>query len=167
MEDWKIQRDKQRCEKPGCPLAGRKEFFAVLELPSCVRRDLCQECFSELETHSQSTPIFWRGRRREDGKREIVLDLATLRQMFDRLAEEPSEQGRALRYLVALLLLRKRVLKMVDPKTAEEEAADLLVIDPKVEGMTPVALVAPAVEIDQLVAMKDELLAAAGETSTS
>lgn len=164
MEDWKIHREKARCEKPGCPLAGRREFFAVLELPSCVRRDLCQECFSDLERTAERSPIFWRGHRNDDGKKQIVLDLVTLRLMFDRLAEEDSDQARSLRYLVALLLLRKRVLKMVDPKTPEQEAADLLVIDPKVEGMEPVALVAPAVEMDQLVAMKDELLAAAGES---
>ena len=92
-----------------------------------------------------------------------MLDLVTLRQMFDRLGEEPSDQARSLRYLVALLLLRKRVLKMANPSTPEEEAADLLVVDPKVEGMHPVALTAPAMELAELVAMKDELLAAAGE----
>jgi|RhiMethySRZTD1v2_1073278.scaffolds.fasta_scaffold1565813_1 hypothetical protein len=162
-DEWRIQKDKQGCEKPGCPLAGRREYFAVLELPSCARRDLCLECFRELEAGAERPPIFWRGQRRADGKKGLVLDLATLRQMFDRLAEEPSEQARALRYLVALLLLRKRVLKMVDPRTPAEEGADLLVVDPKVEGMEPVALIAPAVELEQLVAMKDELLAAAGE----
>ena len=163
MEEWRIQRERQKCDKPGCPLLARSEYFAVLELPVCTRRDLCQECFQELEVGGRRPPVFWKGRRRADGKKQIVLDLPTLRLMFDRLGEANSEQAGALRYLVALLLLRKRVLKMVEPKTAEEEAADLLVIDPRVEGMRPVALIAPAVELDELVAMKDELLAAAGD----
>ncbi len=163
MEDWKIQREKARCNKPGCPLNSLREFYAVLELPSCLRHDLCQECFTEMAGKAERPPVFWKARRRSDGKREVVLDLVTLRLMFDRLGEEASEQARALRYLVALLLLRKRVLKMADPATPEQEAADLVVVDPKVEGMQPVALTAPAVEIEQLVAMKDELLLAAGE----
>ena len=163
MEDWKIQREKQKCIKPGCPLQGSREYFAVLELPSCVRRDLCAECFHEVERGASRPPIFWKAIRRERGGNQIVLDLVTLRQMFDRLGEEPSDQARSLRYLVALLLLRKRVLKMANPSTPEEEAADLLVVDPKVEGMHPVALTAPAMELAELVAMKDELLAAAGE----
>ena len=65
-----------------------------------------------------------------------------------------------LRYLVALLLLRKRRLKMVDAQTPDQEAADLVVVDPKVEGMEPVALFAPSLEPERLAGLREELTAA-------
>jgi hypothetical protein len=130
-----------------------------------------------------------------------VLDLASLRVLFDRLGEaergEPAigvaaraeasleaggadvaaaagvapgsgegdaaqraEAAAGLRYLVALLLLRKRVLKMVDAVTPEQQAADLVVVDPKVEGMEPVALYAPELDAERLANLQQELLAA-------
>jgi len=162
VEEWKIHKDRTKCEKPGCPLSASSEYYAVLELPSCTRRDLCQACFRELEAGAEEGLLFWRGRRREKGQTGPVLDLASLRQLFDRLGDEDDpekiETARGLRYLVALLLLRKRWLKMVDAETAEQEAADLLVVDPKVEGMEPVALQAPALDSDGMSSLKEELM---------
>ncbi len=110
-------------------------------------------------------PFHWKVRRRPDGRRQPVMDLAVLRALFDRLAEDPEAGG--LRYLVALLLLRKRVLKMADARNAEEEQADLLVIDPKVDGMEPVALKAPDLEGEGLTDLKAELATAMSEGEAS
>lgn len=164
MEHWKIVRDRARsgacCERPKAP-----EGFAVLELPACVRHDLCPMCFDELLRRGRAEggkpPIFWRVKRKE-GARQPVLDLLVLRQLFDRLGEEPGERPAALRYFVALLLLRKRVLKMADASNAAEEAADLVVYDPKAPTLPAVALTAPDLGEQTLDALKDELLAAAG-----
>ena len=75
---------------------------------------------------------------------------------------DATARSEGLRYLVALLLLRKRVLKMADPRNPAEERSDLLVIDPKVEGMEPVALTAPSLGPDALATLKVELAAAVG-----
>lgn len=166
--DWKIQRDRSQaetCSRKGCALAGEPEYYAVLELPGCIRRQLCLTCFEELKSQEGDMPFHWKVRRRTDGSKQAVLDLASLRVLFDRLGEaEEEERNEGLRYLVALLLLRKRVLKMADARNAEEEAADLLVVDPKIEGMEPVALSAPSLEPEALAGLKEELAAAIGET---
>ena len=65
------------------------------------------------------------------------------------------------------MLLRKRVLKMVKPKTREQEQADLVVRDPKLKESEPIALFAPAIDINELGAIKDELLAMLGEAGDS
>ncbi|MEZ5962226.1 MAG: hypothetical protein R3F56_00140 [Planctomycetota bacterium] len=121
-------------------------------------------CFDELrrrvEGAGDKAPVFWRAKRRQ-GDRQPLLDLAMLRHLFDRLGEEVGEKPAALRYFVALLLLRKRVLKMADAKTAAEEAADLVVFDPKAPTQPPVALVAPALDQHSLEVLKEELQAAA------
>lgn len=162
MADWKITKDRTLCEKPGCPLPSAPSYYVVLEVPSCLRRDLCESCFKELPGGDQ-TPIFWKAERRADGSRVQVLDLASLRILFDRLGEQEGEQDgdrvAGLRYFVALLLLRKRVLKMADPQDEEQERADLLLIDPKLPEMEPVALFAPG-DLADLEELKQELLAA-------
>lgn len=226
LESWKIVRDRSRCERPGCPLATAAEFFALLELPDCLRRDLCATCFEQLPAGERARSVFWKARRREGGKKEPMLDLQSLRLLFERLGEIGAESGpaaldaedldaedlgvsgldveevaaadvdtgegaadgreaaeesggdgaaededpvarsaraRELRYFVALLLLRKRQLRMVDPKTEEQERADLVVIDPKAEGAEPVALFAPELDTDRMANLKNELLAALDE----
>ena len=170
MDQWKIQRDRSQaevCSRGGCALAGQPEYYAILELPECIRRQVCLTCFHELRTEAGEDgemPFHWKVRRKADGRQQPLLDLTSLRSLFDRLGEESLDAagdageddeagGRpaaGLRYLVALLLLRKRVLKMVDPTSPEEEAADMLVVDPKIEGMEPVALSAPRLEPDDM-----------------
>lgn len=157
-----------------------RSYFAVLEwLPvatkkdpdteviTCVRRELCDACFQDYERNcdADKPPIFWRAMRKVAGKKDPVLDLQSLRMLFDRLANVEDDRARALRYFCALLLLRKRVLKMAKPKTREQEQADLVLRDPKIKDMEPVCLVAPAIDINDLGAIKDELLAMLGEGS--
>ena len=182
-DEWKIQKDREGCQKPGCPLPTSRSYFAVLEWApvgskgkasdpeamSCIRRELCDACFQDHESKCapEQPPIFWRAMRKVAGTKELVLDLQSLRMLFDRLATVSDERARALRYFCALLLLRKRVLKMVKPKTREQEQADLVVRDPKLKESEPIALFAPAIDINELGAIKDELLAMLGEAGDS
>jgi hypothetical protein len=164
VEQWKIVRDRAQAAAGCCSRTKPADTFAVLELPACIRRDLCPACLDELQRSQRAAgakpPVFWRVRRK-DGKREATLDLVMLRHLFDRLGEEAGERPAALRYFVALLLLRKRVLKMAEARDAEAEAADLVVFDPKAPTQPPVALFAPDLGEQNLEALKDELLAAA------
>lgn len=166
-EDWKIHTDRTRCEKPGCPLPTSRSYFAVLEWPECIRRDLCDACFSDYERRcpAEQPPIFWRALRKTPTSKEPVLDLVSLRALFDRLAGLEDDRARALRYFCALLLIRKRALRMMRPKGAEQERADLVVVDPKIkkEDREPMLLFAPEIDMDDLGGLKDELLAAIGE----
>lgn len=179
MEQWRIQKDRERCDKPGCPLPGEREYYAILQLPDCVRLERCQNCFHELRKTRDAAelPFHWKIRRTLDGRTRPMLDLASLRLLFDKLGEEmppaatDSDQPTAtnnaagLRYLVALLLLRKRKLKMVDPTDAEQERADLVVVDPRIEDMQPVVLFAPELDEDRLANLRDELMVAIGDDS--
>jgi hypothetical protein len=168
-EDWKIHRDRKPCERPGCPLPTSRSYVAVLRFPECVRSDLCDACFHDHERRCApgEPPIHWRAQRRGSGSKEPVLDLVSLRTLFDRLATVDDDRARALRYFCALLLLRKRVLRMVAPRTAEQERADLVVADPKLPESGPVALFAPAIDLTDLGGLKDDLLAAIGDNTAA
>jgi hypothetical protein len=163
MDDWKITRDRNGCERPGCPLPSAQQYFAVLEFPACVRRELCDACFCDLERRAQAPPVFWRAARKQAGGKDLVLDLNSLRALFDKLGAVDDDRARALRYFCALLLLRKRMLKMVPSRTEAQARADLVLVDPKQKEMEPIALFAPAIELDDLAGLKDELLAALGD----
>lgn len=190
-DEWKIHRDREGCQKPGCPLPTSKSYLAILEwapvmvkskgsgkkgskntdseieVMSCIRRELCDACFQDHERKCETDkpPIFWRAQRKVNTNKEAVLDLQSLRMLFDRLATVPDDRARALRYFCALLLLRKRVLKIAKAKTREQQQADLVLRDPKIKDMEPVCLVAPPIDMDDLGAIKDELLAMIGEGS--
>lgn len=185
MEQWRILKDRERCDKPGCPLAAEREYYAILQLPDCVRLERCQNCFHELRQArgEAELPFHWKIRRSLDGRNKPMLDLASLRLLFDKLGEAPQPDGESetgesaemnnaetnnaagLRYLVALLLLRKRKLKMVDPTNDEQERADLVVVDPKIEDMQPVALFAPELDEDRLANLHGELMVAIDDDS--
>jgi hypothetical protein len=67
-EEWRIQRDRKSCERPGCPLPTSRSWFAVLEWPACVRHDLCDACFQDHERRcTDGPPIFWRALRKASG----------------------------------------------------------------------------------------------------
>lgn len=165
VDDWKIQRERKVCDRPGCPLPTSSSWLVVLQWPECVRRDLCDACFQDHERRCPEgqPPIFWRAVRKGSGSKEAVLDLNSLRALFDRLATVDDDRARALRYFCALLLLRKRVLKLAPARTEEQERADLVVIDPKQKELPPVALFAPAIDLSDLGSLKDDLLAAIGD----
>jgi hypothetical protein len=213
-EGWKITRDRTRCERPACPLPAASSWYALLEFPDCVRRDLCDSCFAERrrrleqggeagsEARRSEDAVFWRARRREgSAKRGPVLDLPALHGLFEQLGERigdgpidfgdgdpdalpeprfgvaddaPSDdeldpaqraQWAGLRYFVALLLMRKRLLKTVEPRGPVEEMADLVVVDPKDGDGKRHVLFAPPLDEGRLAGLKDELIAAIDETS--
>ena len=163
LDGWKIHRDRGRCDKPGCPLASSDEFFAVLSLPECVRHDVCATCFHQLRTAASEPPIYWKARRREGAKRGPTIDVESLKMLFERLDGVEGERAAGLRYFVALLLLRKRALKMVDPVGPEQEEADLVVGYPRQPQRPPVALFAPELGPERLENLREELLGALSE----
>ena len=112
MVDWKIARRRDRCSR--CETAfeeGTRHVSTIaFQGDSVAREDLCSSCW---EAREAGLDIFhWYTRQRRD-RRSLALDLPTLEQLFLRL--EGSEEPRVLelRYVIALILMRKRRLKLV------------------------------------------------------
>jgi hypothetical protein len=162
-QGWKIRSGRGRCETPGCASPPVPEYYAVLQPPEYTRQDLCPACFARAERDSATPLIFWRARRSEAKQGAPVLDLESLRVLFERLGERDDDQARGLRFLVALLLLRKRQLKLADARTPAQEGADLVLLDPRQPDAEPIALIAPPLDEERLAALKVELLSAIAE----
>ena len=112
-EVWKLPHGAEQCTGCGRPLpAGMLVTTLVRLLPQGPERaDLCASCGESVA--SGGGQLFWRRRRSEGAGPGAVVDFAMLRELFDRMLERPDEIYGRLAYLVALVLIRKRLLRLV------------------------------------------------------
>ncbi len=112
MSDWEVQRATGRCVVTGRMFVEGEPYFAALfETPTGVeRRDYCTEAWSG---PPEGSFCHWRTRVpvREKKKHTIVVDQTVLTNLFLRLEEETSEVKQQFRFVLALLLMRKRLLR--------------------------------------------------------
>jgi len=77
-----------------------------------VRRDFCQECWSD--QFRDEAFSFWQARvPKKEEKKRIFLDDTVLVDFFKRLTEAEDESKQGFCFVLALILMRKRVLKYV------------------------------------------------------
>lgn len=111
MSEWKYTRRQAQCA--GCEQAfqdGERHVSAlVFEGEDLRREDHCTTCFGRRDNVGDL--FFWFTRHRV-GKRALQLDLATLEALFLRLEGRAEPRIRELRYVLCLLLMRKRRLKL-------------------------------------------------------
>jgi len=111
-EAWQIPSPADACAQCQAALQPDDQVTVqlVLEDDGPARRDLCSAC-GEAVGNVQGA-FFWRQRRHERGDERPVVDYAFLREMFGRMLERPEEVYRRLAYLVGLVLIRKRHLRL-------------------------------------------------------
>ena len=90
-----------------------------------MRGDLCSGCWDKHETDGDDL-IWWFTHHQENKKRTLALDLATMERLFLELADRDAEPLKEVRYLLCLLLMRKRKLKLERVKRTKD--AELLVL---------------------------------------
>ena len=122
MSDYEIARTAGQCSVCGRALAEGESFYSVLSetADGFARRDIADECWqgppADALCHFR-TRIAPKAERRK-----TFVDDSVLIDFFNRLgdAEEPSKQR--FRFVLALILLRKRLLKY--EQTAREEGVE-------------------------------------------
>ena len=124
MAIWKIERRKPACAEPSCerPFEDGDRHISCLLLREgeFLREDLCLTCWRA--KHGDEEPdqqaeggdelFWWRTRHEEQKKRTVQLDLASLEQLFVQLEGREERKVRELRYVLCLLLMRKRRVKV-------------------------------------------------------
>jgi len=129
MTDWSFRRRQgwcQACEKRFEEGERHASSLAVVG-EALAREDVCSGCW--LGRAGRDELFHWFTRHRE-GKRGLQLDLGTLEALFVRLEGRAEPRVREMRYLLALLLLRKRRIK-VDRILREAEGESMLVHRPR------------------------------------
>lgn len=129
MTDWSFRRRQgwcQACEKRFEEGERHASSLAVVG-EALAREDMCSGCW--LGRAGREELFHWFTRHRE-GKRGLQLDLGTLEALFVRLEGRVEPRVREMRYLLALLLLRKRRIK-VDRILREGDGESMLVHRPR------------------------------------
>lgn len=123
LADFKVNRCTRRCHALARPLRDGEWFYSVVieQGDDLIRRDYAAEAWTE---PPEGTVGWWKGRMPAAGTRKLVLApepvlIDLLRSLGD------SVERRALRYLLALTLLRRRVVSVVENRTAPFGSAAL------------------------------------------
>ncbi|MCY2960737.1 MAG: hypothetical protein NTY35_11275 [Planctomycetota bacterium] len=129
MTDWTFRRRQAECQACAKRFEEGERHASSLAIvgEALTREDVCVGCW--LGRKGREELFHWFTRHRE-GKRGLQLDLGTLEALFVRLEGRLEPRVREMRYLLALLLLRKRRIK-VDRILREAEGEAMLVHRPR------------------------------------
>ncbi len=110
--DWELVRTSGRCAVTGRSFAEGEFYYAALfETPAGLeRRDYSQEAWAGAP---EGSFCHWRGRIavREKKAAALEIDPQMLTQLFVGLEDDQSEAKQQFRFVLALLLMRKRLLR--------------------------------------------------------
>jgi hypothetical protein len=130
MSDWKIARRGGACSS--CERVFDEDEPHVSKLflreGEPLREDQCQECFAK-DTEGEEI-WWWRTRHRSGKKRGLQLDLEAIEALFLSLEGKTDPKVGELRYVLCLILMRKRRLK-IDRIVRDAEGEAMIVRRPR------------------------------------
>jgi hypothetical protein len=157
--NWKFARRARACATCGRGFEEGEPHYSLLRLEAGIARlDRCVACFRDAPASPEE--FFWRTRFARDPRRRVAIDVEALREAFTRLT--PVEANAGLRYLVALLLLRKRALRLVETRRGEGDQPDRLILSPGKGSEVRIEVVVPAMSAEGLESLRTELRALLG-----
>jgi hypothetical protein len=116
MEQWEVQRTEGVCAGSNRKLEPGEEYYATLidKETFFERRDYSCEYW---EQHQPEVFSFWKTKIPEPSqKKKLFVDDSVLINLFERLAEEEEDLKVNFRFVLALILMRKRRLKYEDSR---------------------------------------------------
>lgn len=120
MADWEIKKPIGRCCATGREFAPEEDYYAALvETPDGLeRRDFSREYW---EANRPQVFCFWKTRmpNPQKKKQQLFVDPEMLLAFFDRLASETEPEKLNFRFVLMLILLRKKRLKYEGSRTHE------------------------------------------------
>lgn len=111
MADWEINKAMGRCCGTDKEIEPEEDYFAALMETDegLQRRDFCCEYWLE---HKPDVYCFWKSRLpNPESKKNIFIDDDMLMAFFERLAGESDPEKINFRFVLTLILMRKRKLK--------------------------------------------------------
>lgn len=111
MDEWEIDKPLGQCYGTGRKIQYGEEYFGALveTAEGLQRRDFCADYW---EKEKPDAFCHWRTRLpHPDQKKQVFVDDEMLLAFFDRLARETEQEKIDFRFVLALILMRKRRLK--------------------------------------------------------
>jgi hypothetical protein len=157
MTDYQIQPNTRHCAATGRELKAGEKFYSVLlqEGGKLVRRDYAAGAW---QGPPEGAFSFWSGRIAEQG-RKLRIDDDLLADCFQRLEGQAEPAQVNFRYVVALLLMRRKRFKFEEARV--EEGHEVLRMRCARTG-TQHDVVNPCLTEDEMVAVQDEVFKVLG-----
>ena len=111
MGEWEINKPLGQCYGTGSKIEHGEEYFgALVEIDEGLeRRDFCADYW---ESEKPNVFCYWRSKLpHPDQKKQIFVDDEMLMAFFERLENETGQEKVNFRFVLALILMRKRRLK--------------------------------------------------------
>jgi len=126
LSDWKFGRRHGHCAACERAFAEDEAHVSALVIAEAEpqREDVCLECWGGRAASEQL--FWWRTHHRVGKKRGLALNLEALEAFFLALEDKTDQTLRELRYILCLILMRKRRLKIVRILRAKEGEAMLV-----------------------------------------
>jgi len=114
MAEWEINKTLGKCRGTGEEFAVGEDYYAALMETDegFERRDYSVAYWQE---HKVEAYCFWKTKMADpEEKKQLFIDDEMLMAFFERLAEETEEEKLNFRFVLTLVLMRKRKLKYMD-----------------------------------------------------
>jgi hypothetical protein len=114
MTEWKISSGQDRCSSCEREFEVDQPYFSsiAVEPGGVMRRDFCTACFAPSEN---ADAIFWRTRMPDRNvEQKKMVDFAVLRELFFKMVAQGDAGFAPMAYLVGLVLVRKKYLRLMD-----------------------------------------------------
>lgn len=163
---WKYSRRHPACVACETEFADGDAHYSMLRVDdeaNLVRDDVCTGCWTD--EREGSGELWWRTRRHIERKAGLQVDMEALDHVFHQLADKEEERFRELRYVLCLLLMRKRRL-ILGRATRRRGSEYLLVRRPRRKEEIEVEVFDLGTErLDQVRAMLQRLFEGEGLTA--
>ena len=111
MDEWEIDKPLGQCYGTGRQIEAGEEYYgALVESEEGLKReDFCEDYWNE---HNPDVFCYWKSKLpHADEKKKLFVDDDMLMAFFERLAGESGQEKINFRFVLALVLMRKRRLK--------------------------------------------------------
>jgi len=127
-KDYNIRKTSGRCSLCEKPLEPGTEFTATVteESEELIRRDFCDDCRGRLDDIDGGAILcIWRTVvRRPEARKKLLVSDGLLVNLFERLGDTDEAARIKFRYVVALILMRKKLL-VYDRMDTDEEGREV------------------------------------------
>ena len=120
MDEWEVSKPLGQCCGTGRKIEYGEEYFAALveTEDGLQRRDFCADYW---QAEKPNVFCYWKTKLpHPDRKKQIFVDDEMLMAFFERLAEETEQEKINFRFVLALVLMRKRRLKYDSSKNEND-----------------------------------------------
>jgi len=158
MTEWDIQPRADACTACQRPFAGKEAYHTLLTMDASgyARRDLCGACFAHAAR--EGVISYWQGEYKPPvPPPPEPIQKETAETLLRKLVESTDPSHAAARYILAVMLERKRILKHRDT-VREDNGSELLVYEHARTGES-FTIPDPKLRLDQLAHVQEEVTA--------